>query len=213
MARPIVSTLMQTMDLYSALPEGPFDGVILTSEAGAAAAGRLVKKAITLPKRAYCVGVRTAEVACSHGFDATADGATAAELMQVLTRGRTPGRLLYLHGRDVSVQLDHLLIRAGIPAAAAVIYAQDPHPLTEEAIAVLSRSGPVIVPLYSARSARLFMAALTPEMHAQIHPCVIAKPALLALSEPLLARAVVADHPDGAAMLASIRRAIRALLP
>nr|WP_240904272.1 uroporphyrinogen-III synthase [Rhodobacter sp. SGA-6-6] len=206
-ARVVVSPLMRPVFLTVTLPEGDFATVILTSEAGAMAAARLPG----LPRRALCVGERTAEVARAGGFDARSLGSTAAEMLPALAA--EPGPFLYLRGREASVDVAAALRARGKEAASAVVYAQEPAPLSGEAQNLLKSAGIVTIPLYSARSARLFLAACPPDAAADLRPVVIAPPVLEALPEALRAKAVVAERPDGPAMQAAILRVIRSLAP
>lgn len=205
--RVVVSPLMRAVFPPVALPEGPFAVVILTSEAGAMAASRLAG----LPRRALCVGERTAEVARAGGFDARSLGLTAAEMLPALAAEQGP--FLYLRGREASVDVAAVLTTRGQQAASAVVYAQEPAALSEEALALLRREDPVIIPLYSARSVRLFLAACPADGTAELLPVVIAPPVLEALPEALRTRAMLAERPDGPSMQAAILRVIRSLAP
>lgn len=213
MIRPIIAPLMQTRALSANLPVGPHDAVILSSEAGAIAAKKLRRTALTLPERAYCVGDRTAKIARSLGFDVRIDGPTAEALIAKMLHHGVVGRLLYLHGQDVSTPIDRLLTSAGIPTDAAATYAQEPIELTTEAMIQLATDAPLVVPIYSARSARLFLSVLPKDFRADLRPCLISPDIMPALSETFSARAVVAERPDGPSMVAAIRRVISSLLP
>ena len=206
--RVVVSPLMRPVFPPITLPDGPFAAVILTSEAGATAAGRLRS---LLPGRALCVGERTAEVARAGGFDARSLGMTAAEMLPALAAEQGP--FLYLRGREASVDVAAALMARGQQAASAVVYAQEPAALSAEALALLRGAGPVAIPLYSARSARLFLAVCSPDRRADLLPVVIAPPVLEALPEALRTRAVLAEQPDGPSMQAAILRVIRSLAP
>ena len=203
----LVSPLMRPVFPPVALPKGDFATVILTSEAGAMAAARLQG----LPRHALCVGERTAEVARAGGFDARSLGSTAAEMLPALAA--EPGPFLYLRGREASVDVAAALQARGQRAASAVVYAQEQVPLSAEALDLLKNAGTVTIPLYSARSARLFVAACPADMAAALRPVVIAPPVLEALPQALRVGAVVADRPDGPAMQAAILRVIRSLAP
>ena len=206
--RVVVSPLMRAVFPPVDLPEGPFAAVILTSEAGATAAGRLRG---LLPGRALCVGERTAEVARAGGFDAHSLGLTAAEMLPALAAEQGP--FLYLRGREASVDVAAALMARGQQAASAVVYAQEPAALSDDALALLQGAAPVAIPLYSARSARLFLAACPADGTAELLPVAIAPPVLEALPRALRARAVLAERPDGPSMQAVILRVIRSLAP
>ncbi|MEZ5798678.1 MAG: uroporphyrinogen-III synthase [Paracoccaceae bacterium] len=211
--RPVLAPLMRAVFLPVDLPPGRFDALILTSETGAEAAGRLRAAGAVLPDTLFCVGPRTARAALAHGFQPKAPAMTAKDLLQRLVLTGGAGRMLYLHGRDVSSPLADRLAQAGIPAEARAVYAQEPLALPPQALALLQQPGPVVVPLYSPRSARLFQAALPAGTRADLRPCAISDSALSALSEPLSARGVVAEAPDGPAMMRAILRVILSLSP
>ncbi|MDQ2065217.1 uroporphyrinogen-III synthase [Xinfangfangia sp. CPCC 101601] len=206
--RLVVSPLMQAVFPQVTLPEGDFNAVILTSEAGAMAAKALRPG---LPGTAYCVGRRTAEVARASGFDATSLGQTAAEMLPALAA--MPGPFLYLRGREASVDVAAELRAMGKIAQATVIYAQDPAPLSAEAQALLAKGEKVVVPLYSRRSTRLLVEAIPPAARSLLRPILIASPLLQDLPEPMQAQAVVVDTPDGKLMQVAILRAVQTLPP
>lgn len=206
--RPVLTPLMREEALSPALPEGPFAAVVVTSEAGARAAGRLRAK---LPGRAICVGERTAEAARDAGFDAVALGGDAAGLVAGILAGPDAGPLLWLRGADRAADLGAMLAAGGRRLAEAVVYAQREQALSAGAETVLRDGGPVLVPLYSPRSARLFAAAVPDGADVR---CVVMSEAVRAALPPALAAgAVVAERPEGAAMMQAIFRALTAALP
>ncbi len=198
---------METVFLAPALPPGPFAAVVLTSEAGALAAGQLPG----LPTACFCVGERTAQAARAGGFTPRHVAPTAEALVAVLL-SQTPGPILYLHGRDVSVPIDRLLREAGHPAESAVVYDQRESRLSDEAVHLLGRAREVVVPLYSARSVRLFLVQRPAQMAARTWFCAISETVLDALPPDDRARCTVADTPDGAGMASAMRRVISSLL-
>ena len=205
----VVSPLMRLEMLAVDLPMGPFGAVVLTSEAGAMAAGRL---RADLPDLVHCVGPRTAEAAQAAGFVVGEVAPTADLLLPRLMAMAHAGRLIYLHGRDVSVRIDQVLTAAGIGADGVAVYAQECCRLSVGAVDLLMTKSAVLVPLYSRRSAELFFAECPDGAGAEIWPCVIAQPVLSAVPDGLWSRVLVADAPDGAAMTTAIRRGVAALL-
>lgn len=206
----IVSPLMETRFPAVELPAGRFEALILTSEAGAEAAGRLRQAGQTLPIRALCVGNRTAKVAQSYGFEAEILGPTADALVQAVVANRPTGPLLYLRGRDISADIETELTAQGIQTVSAIVYEQAALPLPPTALA---QSGPIILPLFSTRSARLVFDSLPVGMTAHLHPCLIAENLLAAVPLALHPQTTVADRPDGKAMHAAILRVISSLSP
>jgi uroporphyrinogen-III synthase len=202
--RPVVAPLMAVEFLSPALPEGRFDGVIFTSAAGVAAAGRL---GVALPRRAWCVGTKTAERAQAAGFDATAAGGDADALIEALVTARADGRLLHLRGEVSRGSVAERLNSAGIETVSVVIYRQVPQPLSPEAKELLRQPGVVILPLFSPRSAELLAKALPGDVRASLR-LVCMSDAVANAVVGVEGTVTVAERPDLLAMLAALGRAL-----
>ncbi len=205
--RPVLSPLMAPEALTPALPPGPFAALILTSEAGADAAGRYSG----LPPLAFCVGKRTAAAARQHGIAPLLVAADAGALVAGLAERPDPGPLLWLHGEDRATDLATRLSRLRISGLA--VYAQRARPLSETARALLAEPGPVILPLYSPRSARLFLSAAPGVCAATLWPVAISAEVAAVLPPELLSQARVSETPDGQGMLSAIGCVLSPRLP
>ncbi|SEH84197.1 uroporphyrinogen-III synthase [Paracoccus alkenifer] len=120
-------------------------GLVFTSENGVRFAG---------PGRgrpAWCVGPRTAKAAAAAGYDAITGPGDAARLIPLIS-DLGPG-WLHAHGRHLAARL---------PVPGVVVYDQQALPLSAQARALLAGDGPVILPLFSPRSARLAAQAVAP---------------------------------------------------
>lgn len=208
---PVHTPLMEEVLLSPTLPQGPFAAVVLTSETGVRAAVQLRDAGQPLPKRAFCVGDRTAAVARAAGFDALSAAGAVADLAQLILSQPDEGPLLCLGGQDRAGDLLSLL--PGRQMANFVVYAQKERPLSAAAQAVLAAPGPVLVPLFSPRTARLFVQALPKTHLAQLLPVVISDNAAAALPADLAAVAQVAERPDAPGMIAAISRALSLGVP
>lgn len=167
------------------LHEAP--GLIFTSAHAVPAAG---------PGRgrlAICVGDHTARVAREAGFAVIEGGGTAETLLPLIAEATVP--LIHPHGRH--------LARA-LPVERMVVYDQPALPLNAAARALLSGTAPVVLPLFSPRSARL-VAGQTRQAHAPLWPVAISEAAMAAWDGPAAGQ-VVAAHPSAGAMVAAIRR-------
>ncbi len=142
------------------LPKGPFSGLILTSQTGVDAFRRLGHATKGLPRQVYCVGARTASAAAELGLLPVAVAEDAASLIAAITATPPAGTLLHLQGREMRGRIVENLKMAGIDTDNAVIYAQDEQPLSAAAHSVLRRNDPVLVPLFSPRTASIFAAEL-----------------------------------------------------
>lgn len=193
----ITSPLMAPVFLSADLSGSAAQALILTSETGAKAAGGLPG----LPRQAWCVGDRTAEAARAAGFAAQSAGGDADALVATLLSARPTGPLLHLRGQDSRGDVAHRLTRAGLPTAEAVVYAQQEQPLTAPAAQLLRGPDPVLVPLFSPRSAKLFAGTrpLAPVLVAAFSPAVAQ-----ALGDLVPAHLSIATRPDAAAMIDAI---------
>ena len=120
-------------------------GLVFTSENGVRFAG---------PGRgrpAWCVGPRTAKVAAAAGYDAITGPGDAARLIPLIS-DLGPG-WLHAHGTHLA---------ATLPVPGVVVYDQQALPLSAPAQTLLRGRAPVILPLFSPRSARLAAQAFAP---------------------------------------------------
>ncbi|MEE4120911.1 MAG: uroporphyrinogen-III synthase [Paracoccaceae bacterium] len=201
---PFAATVISP--LLDIVPSGPFPRVsaeaalAFTSEnAVAIAASRLAPAG----RRAWCVGTRTAEAARAAGFDAVVAGGDADALVALLLAERPMGEIVHLAGGHQRGDLAERLAAGGLTARRAVIYDQAPVPPTAEALAALGGPRPVLLPLFSPRSAALAAAmaegAAAPLLLAALSPAVArgwGGPAPMAL--------VTASRPESEALIDAI---------
>lgn len=128
--------------------------LILTSENGARRAGELDLAG----RPAWCVGPRTAEAARAGGLVAVEAGPDAEALLAALLAARPGGPLLHLRGEHARGGLAARLRAAGLEACESVAYRQVALEPTEAARRALDGARPLLVPLFSPRSAALFVA-------------------------------------------------------
>ncbi|WP_304614339.1 uroporphyrinogen-III synthase [Paracoccus sp. (in: a-proteobacteria)] len=188
----IVAPILQIVPVDhdgAALAQAP--GLVFTSAHAVASAG---------PGRgrpAICVGERTGQVARDAGFAVIQGAGTADSLVPLIAASPVP--LVHPHGR-------HLAQRLAVPGV--VVYDQRPQPLTARARAALMGARPVVVPVYSPRSARL-LAGMAAGARAPLWLVAISDAAAAAWTAPA-ARRAVADQPSGRAMDAAIRAMLAA---
>ncbi|NNK79572.1 MAG: uroporphyrinogen-III synthase [Litoreibacter sp.] len=142
------------------------DGLVFTSENGVSGLARVT------PRRdlaAYCVGDRTAEVAREAGFEARSAHGDVDALAEMLVRSAGGKTLLYARGKHIARDLQPMLGCACIDLNETVVYDQAELPLSEVARALLAGTDPVLIPLFSPRSARLLCQSLDRSSTA---PCV-----------------------------------------
>ncbi len=118
----------------------------------------------------YCVGPSTTQEARAAGFDAQEGGGTVTGLATTIIAENPPGPCLYLRGENIADDLAEKLNSAGIETDEVILYRQTRQQLSPVARRVLHGRLPVIVPLFSVRSAKFFFAENT---DAPIHVAAI----------------------------------------
>ncbi|NHB75716.1 uroporphyrinogen-III synthase [Rhodobacter calidifons] len=205
--RPLVAPLMAPEFLSPALPDGPFAAVVFTSAHGVEGAVRL---GVPLPKLAWCVGRSTAAAAAAAGFRPRSADGDAEALVKAILADPPKGRILYIHGVDTSGDVDKILNSEGIMTISLQVYLQKALPLSDESARVLQQGGPVILPLFSPRSARLFHAAMPSQLRSDLRIAAIS-PAVAAASRDIPHAALtIAARPDAEAMLDAVESLLAA---
>lgn len=149
----IYSPLIDILAIDCLVDMSDVRGVIFTSSNGVNAARTL---GIDPVVPCYCVGSRTTEQAKAAGWAARQSEADAAELITTLARSRPDAPLLHLRGVHARGDVAAKLTAAGIETKEQKIYDQALKPLTAKATSALAGDEPVIVPLFSPRTARQF---------------------------------------------------------
>ncbi|NVO22418.1 uroporphyrinogen-III synthase [Donghicola mangrovi] len=148
----LISPVMEIAPLPDLLPLDHVKGLIVTSQNGVDV---LVQKTDRRDLPVYAVGARTTATAKEAGFKARQMGEDAEELVEAILRLGPKTPLLHLRGEVARGDVAQRLSTHGILTREKVVYAQTPCNLTPEAISLLEGTSPVVLPLFSARSARL----------------------------------------------------------
>lgn len=140
---------------------------------------------------AICVGGRTAEVARAAGFRVAEGDGTAESLLPLIAASPVP--LVHPHGRHLARVL---------PVPGVIVYDQVSQPLNGAAWHLLSEAAPVILPVFSPRSAGL-LAAEAANACAPLWLVAISEAARAAFGQGCT-RSTVAAHPSAEGMRAAI---------
>jgi len=204
--RVVTAPLMEIVARPLAVaPEG-YAGLIFTSVNGVAA---FAAASGLRDRPVWCVGDATAAAARETGFAAPVTagpaGGDAESLLRLLLGARPDGPLLHLRGAHARGDLAPRLTAAGLPCDATVIYDQTEIPVGPEGRDVLTGRTPVVLPLYSPRSARLAARAiLHVSATAPLHPVAISPAAAEAWAATRTEVPRICTRPDGAAMLQAV---------
>ena len=195
-AAPVVISPILRIEPCGADMPTDMAGAIFTSKNGVAAVpGR------NLP--AWCVGWATAEAAEVKGWRAIAAEGEAQSLLRRILADAPEGKLVHFRGEHMRVDVAARLRESGFEAVDIVAYRQEAEPLGTEARALLERENPVILPLFSPRSAA--QVAKAGPFRAPLWIVAISE-AVAREAESLGAqKMIVTDQPDGEMMIAAIK--------
>lgn len=191
--RAIVSPILTSVAVDWAVPEGPFDAVMLTSEAAPRLAGPGAMRFAHLPT--FCVGPVTLAAATAAGFTTVLPGPGGAMSLARMIASEGYRHILHLAARD----------RTPIPAGLGTItvctvYAAVPGGLSDEAIAALRVGEIDWALLFSKRSASEF-ATVCPDRE-RVSVAAISETVLTAAGSGWR-KAVWANAPNALAVLAA----------
>ena len=197
----VVSPLIEIVQRRLVVQPSAYRGLVFTSENGVDAFAAM-SDVRDLP--VWCVGNRTACAARAAGFgtvvSAAPDGGDAEGLLALLQRTRPEAPLLHLRGDHARGDLAPRLSAAGLRCDAAIVYDQQARPASDAAAAALAGETPVVVPLFSPRSATL-CAQAAEQASAPLFPVAISVAAARAWQALRPEAPIVAQRPDSAAML------------
>ncbi|WP_322893283.1 MULTISPECIES: uroporphyrinogen-III synthase [unclassified Yoonia] len=177
-------------------------GVIFTSAHGVAAA-QYTNLARGLP--AWCVGDKTAQLAADAGFDAIAGPGDAIRLVEKIMSRRPQGPMAHLRGNHTRGGVAEKLISAGIACIDVVAYDQLAQSLSDDALDALHGAAPVILPLFSPRTATIL--AEQGPFTAAVQLIVISTAVQTAAAAMRVKSVSVAATPDAEAMIvATLKR-------
>lgn len=193
---------METRHLPCDADPATFSGVVATS---ANAIEALARQTSLRGLIAYCVGDATAAAARAAGMRAISAAGDAADLIALIRAAAPAGPLLYPRGAVVRTDLASALEHSGISLHSAIVYEQHPAGLSPEAIALLGSDAPVVLPLFSPRSAALAAQAMTAS-RAALHLAAISRAAANDWTGPTPTSVAIAERPDAQAMTDLIAR-------
>lgn len=129
----------------------PYAGLVFTSVHGVSAVGQNV---IPTNMPAYVVGPATFAAAKSIGFSPIQGGGNAKALIEKMSQDAPKGRWLHLRGVHSRGDIAKNLGKSGTDIDEAIMYDQRLLPLSDKALEIFQRGNPVIIPLFSPRTAR-----------------------------------------------------------
>ncbi|SNT22569.1 uroporphyrinogen-III synthase [Tropicimonas sediminicola] len=193
----VVSPLMEIVPVAFDLPEPlPANWVFTSAHAIPEIAARIDVRG----RKAWCVGVRTAQTADSAGFEICSVEPDVTSLCARIRAARPAGLILHAAGHHRRGDLAGDLNAAGLQAQTVTVYDQQARALSQAARDCLMTPGDVLAPLFSPRSARLLGNSASGRV-ARLHAVAISQAAAEEWEAMPGERLATARTPDADAML------------
>ncbi|MCG3268516.1 uroporphyrinogen-III synthase [Yoonia sp. I 8.24] len=202
--RVITSPLIEIVPVPITEDLSEITGVIFTS------AQAVDAPALPRGLTAWCVGPKTTERAKSAGFATITGPGDAAGLAQMIVHAAPCGRLAHIRGRHVQENVARQLNESGIPCADIIAYDQRPLTLSGEAKNALKGKLPVVLPLFSARTATILKEQ--GPFSAPLHVVVMSEQIKRAVGRMNAQTTGIAAQPSGNAMVDATVARLDALL-
>lgn len=151
----------------------------------------------------WCVGDATAQAAGTAGFEARSAQGDAEMLVRAIMDSGEAGPFHHYRGAHARGEVAGRLGDAGRDAAQTVVYDQVAQALNPQARMRLDREEPVIVPLFSPRTAVQFRGAAP--FRAPVFAAVMSDAVAAALGDLPCVRVAFAERPDAGAMLDAVK--------
>lgn len=155
----------------------------------------------------YCVGAETKRHLESAGWSVAIQAPDVERLYQALINEKPPTPLLHIAGAHRRGALAARLTEAGLATEEAIVYTQEAAKLTDIAIAALTGELPVLVPLFSPRTAEIFAAQC--HATAPLHLIGISEAALGPVADIPAVTRISAARPDAASMRQTVHEVLR----
>jgi uroporphyrinogen-III synthase len=202
-AVPVVFSPLMRIEPCGALPglEG-VEALIFTSRNGVEAFAR------QSPRRdipCYTVGEATAQMARDAGLSATSCGGDAGQLVARLLKG-VQGPCLHIRGEHGVGNIAARLRAGGIKTDEVVLYRQVAQPLNAAALELMQGQAPVIIPLFSPRTARLMFEGFSG--NAPLFVVAISAAVAQAVAGAAVNSVIVAQSPDANSMVTATKAAL-----
>ncbi|MGR3502761.1 uroporphyrinogen-III synthase [Pseudaestuariivita sp.] len=195
----VISPLLECVYLSTHVDTSGVQSLIFTSRHGVAA---YAAQAHAPRLSCHVVGGRTAEAARARGHEVLSQHPDAATLLAFCATNAPQGPVLHVRGEHARGDIAKTLSARNLSAGETVVYAQNLRPLTETALTALAGERPVIIPLFSPRTATQFVRECTGT--APIHGIALSAAVAEAAKGTRWTRMTIAPTPTRDSMVTSV---------
>lgn len=192
----IVSPLLRMEKTGGSIDLSDINGVVFTSRQAV-----MLVPGQGLP--AWCVGHNTAKAARSAGWRAISSDGDVDGLYEKICADSPSGPLMHLRGEHSRGKLAQRLTKYGIPCKETILYRQNVQELSDQAKRALVGENPVILPLFSPRTARHFVQVA--QVSAPLLVIAMSDAVANEVKELALDHLLIASRPTADAMLEGIQ--------
>ena len=153
---------------------------------------------------AYCVGAMTTQAALTSGWNAIQAGETADQLISVLSNKNSNSTLTHLCGVHTRGNIAERLSATGLMTQRIAVYDQEICAMTAQATKALSTNFPLLVPLFSPRTARGF--ADQNNGHAPLHIVALSQDVVLQAGDLGAQTLTISERPTRSAMIDAVQK-------
>lgn len=178
---------------------GAFSGAIFTSVNAVGAV-----KGQNLP--CWCVGRATTQAATDRGWQAVSADGDAEALFQRILADAPSGPLVHFRGAHARGEITERLLEKGIETKEIVVYRQINVALNDVAIDALMQQAPVILPVFSPRSAEIL--GTQGPFDAALYVVAISEAAAKQAMALNATRMIISKAPNANAMVAAIKQVV-----
>ncbi len=204
-ARVVISPVIEIRYSDFSVQTGVYQTLIFASRNAVNAAARCMD---LHGLNAIAVGDRTALAATGQGMISVSAGGNADDLVERVIAANPEGKVLFVRGRHSRGEIADLLNSRGIETDSVIAYDQIQTKLTAEACELLGGDAPVIIPLFSPRSAKLVASEVT-EIRAPLALVGMSKAVLDSWDGAMPTVQAIADQPTAQAMRKETLRLMR----
>lgn len=192
----VVSPIMAIIPIGSLPDLGQYQGVIFTSS-NAVEQFSAARQLDGYP--CFCVGDTTAAAAQCLGFKVISAGGNSRDLVSLISDLPDTGPLVHVRGVHSKGDVAESLSKLGRSCDTAIVYDQIEQRLNQQAQRLMERNFPMIIPIFSPRSAQLLIKQMQPS---ELSHIVAISQAVAEVFAPLPdIKCSVAEAPNYEAML------------
>lgn len=148
----VVSPVLRICEIPVRFDPSAFSALIFASQHAVSAVAHIENLS---GQHAFAVGSQTGRAARDHGMSVICADGDADGLVEVIINTGRPGPFLFLRGRHSTGNIQLRLKERGLETESMVVYEQKARPLTQPTIDLLCGDTPVVLPLFSPRSASI----------------------------------------------------------